>query len=46
MYIAPEYPCARLRPSRQAPGQPSGLTVRRYVDLGRTESMICRPHSR
>ncbi len=42
MPIDPEYPRARLRPSRQAPARPSGLTERHYLDLGRTQSMMCR----
>jgi hypothetical protein len=42
MPIVSEHPRARPRPSRQAPGRPSGLTERHYLDLGRTQSMICR----
>ncbi|HET9872278.1 MAG TPA: hypothetical protein VFP89_06755 [Propionibacteriaceae bacterium] len=34
-----------LRPARVAKREPSGLTARRFVDLGRTKSMICSQHA-
>ena len=34
-----------LLPARTARREPSGLTARRFVDLGRTESMMCHQHA-
>jgi hypothetical protein len=34
-----------LQPARMAKREPSGLTARRFVDLGRTESMTCPLHA-
>jgi hypothetical protein len=45
MRIYSARPGVWLRPARVAKCEPSGLTARRFVDLGRTESMICHPHA-
>ncbi len=45
MRILSVSPDAWLEPARTAKREPSGLTARRFVDLGRTESMMCPQHA-
>ncbi len=48
MRIAPEslraWPLL-ARPALSLARRTLGLTARRFVDLGRTESMMCHPHA-
>jgi hypothetical protein len=45
MRVHPVLAAAWRQPARAALWAPSGLTARRFVDLGRTKSMMCHPYA-